>query len=133
MAIVQAKSQRWRLLAAHLFLLCLCAAVVFPFLVVLSVSLRPGKPGLADALFGAAGFQEIATTTLDAPFHMPTARHYLDFVRASASPIQQILSRLSPQAANDAWADMEERLSTFATPNGWVEVGVGFARTLPAK
>lgn len=79
-----------------------------------------GRPGLADALFGAAGFQEIATTTLDAPFHMPTARHYLDFVRASASPIQQILSRLSPQAANDAWADMEERLSTFATPNGWV-------------
>ena len=79
-----------------------------------------GKPGLADALFGAAGFQEIATTTLDAPFHMPTARHYLDFVRASASPIQQILSRLSPQAANDAWADMEERLSTFATPGGWV-------------
>ena len=43
MAIVQAKSQRWRLLAAHLFLLCLCAAVVFPFLVVLSVSLRPGN------------------------------------------------------------------------------------------
>jgi len=75
---------------------------------------------LADALFGAAGFQEIATTTLDAPFHMPTARHYLDFVRASASPIQQILSRLSPQAANDAWADMEESLSTFATPGGWV-------------
>jgi maltose/maltodextrin transport system permease protein len=43
MAIVQPKSQRWRLLAAHLFLLALCAAVVFPFLVVLSVSLRPGN------------------------------------------------------------------------------------------
>lgn len=43
MPIVQPKSQRWRLLAAHLFLLLLCAAVVFPFLVVLSVSLRPGN------------------------------------------------------------------------------------------
>jgi len=43
MAIVQSKSQRWRKLAAHLFLLTLCAAVVFPFLVVLSVSLRPGN------------------------------------------------------------------------------------------
>lgn len=43
MAIVQPKSQRWRLLAAHVFLLSLCAAVVFPFLVVLSVSLRPGN------------------------------------------------------------------------------------------
>ncbi len=43
MAIVQAKHQRWRLLLAHLFLLGLCAAVVFPFAIVLSVSLRPGN------------------------------------------------------------------------------------------
>lgn len=79
-----------------------------------------GKPGLADALFRAAGFQDIASTAIDAPFHLPTARHYLDFVRASASPIQQILGRLSAQAADDAWADMEERLGAFTTPNGWV-------------
>ena len=43
MPMVQTRSQRWRLLAAHAFLLLLCAAVVFPFLVVLSVSLRPGN------------------------------------------------------------------------------------------
>lgn len=43
MAIVQSPFQRWRKLAAHAFLLLLCAAVVFPFLVVLSVSLRPGN------------------------------------------------------------------------------------------
>jgi maltose/maltodextrin transport system permease protein len=43
MAIVQPRSQRWRKLAAHVFLLSLCAAVVFPFLVVLSVSLRKGN------------------------------------------------------------------------------------------
>lgn len=43
MAIVQPRSQRWRLLAAHAFLLALCAAVLFPFVVVLSVSLRPGN------------------------------------------------------------------------------------------
>jgi maltose/maltodextrin transport system permease protein len=43
MAIVQPKSQRWRLLLAHAFLLALCAAVVFPFLIVISVSLRPGN------------------------------------------------------------------------------------------
>lgn len=43
MAMVQPRSQRWRKLAAHVFLLALCAAVVFPFLVVLSVSLRKGN------------------------------------------------------------------------------------------
>ena len=43
MPMVRPTSQRWRVLAAHLFLLALCATVVFPFLVVLSVSLRPGN------------------------------------------------------------------------------------------
>jgi ubiquinone/menaquinone biosynthesis C-methylase UbiE len=79
-----------------------------------------GKPGLADALFAAAGFMDVATTAVDAPFHLPTARDYLDFIRSSASPIQQILSRLSPQAADAAWAEMEERLNVFTTPDGWV-------------
>lgn len=79
-----------------------------------------GKPGLADELFRAAGFQDVASTALDAPFLLPTARHYLDFVRASASPIQQIVGRLSPEAADAAWADMEERLGVFTTASGWV-------------
>jgi maltose/maltodextrin transport system permease protein len=43
MALVQPKTQRLRLLLAHAFLLALCAAVVFPFLIVISVSLRPGN------------------------------------------------------------------------------------------
>lgn len=43
MAIVLDKSQRWRVLAAHAFLMGLCVVVVFPFLVVLSVSFRPGN------------------------------------------------------------------------------------------
>jgi maltose/maltodextrin transport system permease protein len=43
MPIVVAKSQRWRLVLAHLFLIALCLLVIFPFLVVLSVSLRPGN------------------------------------------------------------------------------------------
>jgi SAM-dependent methyltransferase len=79
-----------------------------------------GKPGLADELFRAAGFRDVATTTLDAPFRLPTARHYLDFVRTSASPIQQILGRLDRAAADAAWAEMEQRLGEFTTPDGWV-------------
>ena len=79
-----------------------------------------GKPGLADSLFSAAGFQDVATTALDAPIQMPTSRHYLDFIRSSASPIQQILSRLSLEAADAAWAEMEEHLNVFTTPDGWV-------------
>jgi maltose/maltodextrin transport system permease protein len=43
MAIVLDRSHRWRVVAAHVFLVCLCAVVVFPFLMILSISLRPGN------------------------------------------------------------------------------------------
>ncbi|MBZ8140880.1 maltose ABC transporter permease MalG [Rubrivivax gelatinosus] len=43
MAIVTGKSQRWRVLAAHLFLIALIAITVFPLLAIISISLRPGN------------------------------------------------------------------------------------------
>jgi maltose/maltodextrin transport system permease protein len=43
MGLVTGKRERWRVIAAHAFLLALCAVVAFPFVVVLSVSLRPGN------------------------------------------------------------------------------------------
>lgn len=78
-----------------------------------------GKPGLLEALFESAGFRDVTTVTVDAPFRMPSVRHYLDFVRTSASPVQQILAGLAPAAADAAWADIEERLGEFTTASGW--------------
>ena len=78
-----------------------------------------GKPGLVDELFRSAGFRDVATTAIQAPFRLPSARHYLDFVRSSASPIQQILGGLSADAAQAAWSEMEDRLAAFATTAGW--------------
>lgn len=78
-----------------------------------------GKPGLLPQLFQSAGFRDVTTTTVDAPFRMPSARHYLDFVRTSASPVQQILAGLAPAAADEAWADIEERLGEFTNASGW--------------
>jgi SAM-dependent methyltransferase len=78
-----------------------------------------GKPGLVDRLFTRAGLLDVATTSIDAPFKMPSVRHYIDFIRSSASPVLQILSRLEPAAANTAWAEIEQRLSAFNTAAGW--------------
>lgn len=78
-----------------------------------------GKPGLIDELFRAAGLRDAATTRIDAPFRLPSARAYLEFVRASASPIQQILDRLEPAKREAAWAAMEARLARFSTAAGW--------------
>lgn len=79
-----------------------------------------GQPGRVDALFQAAGFTEVATTAIDAPFALASAADYLEFIKTSASPIQQILAGLDERAAAAAWAEMEERLSTFTTGTGWV-------------
>jgi SAM-dependent methyltransferase len=78
-----------------------------------------GKPGLIDELFKGAGFRDVATTAIDAPFRLPSTRHYLDFVRDSASPILQILGQLDSAAAQAAWREMEERLDAFKTATGW--------------
>jgi SAM-dependent methyltransferase len=78
-----------------------------------------GRPGRIDALLQAAGFQDVATTALDAVFHLPSVDHYLAFVRRSASPILQILGRLDAAAAEHAWSEMRERLMVFTTADGW--------------
>jgi len=78
-----------------------------------------GKPGLIDELFRQAGFTRVATTQMAAPFRLPCARDYLDFVRTSASPILQILERLDDPARSAAWAEIEEKLNAFTTHDGW--------------
>ncbi len=43
MAIVTGKQNRWRVWAAHAFLIALIAITIFPLLAVISISLRPGN------------------------------------------------------------------------------------------
>jgi len=78
-----------------------------------------GKPGLIDELFRSAGLKDVATTKMDVPFRLPSARDYLHFIRSSASPIQQILGKLGKAGAEAAWTEMEERLRAFETAAGW--------------
>ncbi|MEO7941423.1 MAG: class I SAM-dependent methyltransferase [Burkholderiaceae bacterium] len=79
-----------------------------------------GQPGRMDALFRSAGFVDVATTAIDAVFHMRSVDHYLAFIRHSASPIQGILGRLSPADAAAAWAEMRDRLDVYTTADGWL-------------
>jgi SAM-dependent methyltransferase len=78
-----------------------------------------GHPGLIDRLFEAAGFCQVATVKIDAPFTLPSVGDYLDFVRTSASPIQQILGRLDVAAQQSAWDEIETRLRAFDTGERW--------------
>lgn len=79
-----------------------------------------GQPGLLAQLLLDAGFLSIDVRAVAAPFHMPSSRHYVDFVRTSGSPIMEILASLSAPAQTAAWDDMASRLEAFTTPAGWV-------------
>lgn len=53
MAAVQDKSHRWRILLAHAGLIAFVALCMFPFLMIISISLRPGNfaPKVCDSLW----------------------------------------------------------------------------------
>lgn len=79
-----------------------------------------GKPGLMAQLLGEAGFVDVIVQPVATPFHLPSGRHYIDFVRSAGSPIMEILAPLTERAQRKAWDDMEAQLSAFTTICGWV-------------
>lgn len=79
-----------------------------------------GEPGLLARLLHTAGFTGIEMRTIAAPFHWPTSRDYVDFVRTSGTPIMEILAPLPAAAQRAAWDDMAAQLKVFDTPTGWV-------------
>jgi ubiquinone/menaquinone biosynthesis C-methylase UbiE len=77
------------------------------------------KPGLINSLFEHAGFTEVETVTLAAPMKLPSAECYVDFIRASAGPIREMIAPLDGPARQAAWSEMIQRLACFETHAGW--------------
>ena len=70
-------------------------------------------------MFDNAGFRSVVSTRISAPFNLPTASHYVKFVRDSGAPIMHIMAKLDQKARDDAWAEIEDKLSAFNTIDGW--------------
>lgn len=79
-----------------------------------------GQPGLLARLLDDAGFADIDVRAISAPFELPSAKHYVDFVRASGSPILEVLAGLGAQTQANVWDDITRQLEIFTTPTGWV-------------
>lgn len=78
-----------------------------------------GRPGDIDRSMRDAGFGNVATTSIDAPFRLRSASDYLAFVRSSASPIFEVLAHVDDRTAQAAYAEMKQRLAVFQTTDGW--------------
>ena len=79
-----------------------------------------GRPGHLDQCFVAAGFREVSTFRIEAPFRVPSVDDYVTFLRTAAAPVMAMLSRLAPAAREAAWDDMREQLAVFSRAEGWV-------------
>ncbi len=79
-----------------------------------------GQPALLASLLADAGFVNVKVGPVAAPFGLPSAQHYIDFLRSAASPLMVMLAQLSVPAQQAAWDDMVEQLSQFNTSDGWV-------------
>jgi SAM-dependent methyltransferase len=78
-----------------------------------------GKPGLLSELLEHAGFAQVDVRALPAPMHLPSCRHYIDFVRTAGLPIMAILAPLPAAAQRAAWEEMEQQLGRFSHADGW--------------
>jgi len=79
-----------------------------------------GGPGKLSSLFRAAGFREVTTRAIEAPFRLPRVEDYVAFLMAAAAPVRAILSDLSGSARAAAWQDITDQLSVFQGKDGWV-------------
>ncbi len=81
----------------------------------------PGQPGpfsLADpdvfrGLLADAGFSKIDVEVIDAPVRLASALECLQFEQESFGALHQMLSGLSAQEQDDAWAEIEDALRQF--------------------
>ena len=78
-----------------------------------------GAPGLLQQLLETSGFVDAEVHTISAPFHLPSADAYVDFVRTSGSPLMQLLAPLSVDGQAAAWDDMRQQLRRFDATDGW--------------
>jgi SAM-dependent methyltransferase len=79
-----------------------------------------GGPGVLEAALDTAGFSDVTVETVPAPLQLSSAAECVQFERESFGALHQMLAAL-PEADRPAvWAEIEQALAQFETPDGFV-------------
>ena len=78
-----------------------------------------GGEGVIEAAFVEAGFKDVSVVVVDAPVCLKSAAECLAFEKESFAALHQMLGGLSETEKNKAWNEIEERLQTFETSEGF--------------
>jgi len=88
-----------------------------------------GAPGVLEQALTDAGFRDVSVDAYDAPLRMASAAECLRFERESFGALHQMLAGVPEDEREAVWADVEEGLRQFETPEGFVgpcELLVGY-------
>jgi SAM-dependent methyltransferase len=77
-------------------------------------------PGVLAATFAEAGFRDVVVEAIDAPLRFPSAADCLRFEQESFGALHQMLSGVDPSGRAAAWSEIEEALTQFDGPDGFV-------------
>lgn len=88
----------------------------------------PGQPGpfsladpeLLERDLTAAGFRDVVVDVIDAPVILPSAAECVRFERESFGALHQMLGSMTTEDQTSVWAEIEETLSQYNTPDGFV-------------
>jgi SAM-dependent methyltransferase len=89
-----------------------------------------GGAGVLEAAFTKAGFVDVASRTISAPLHLPSATECVRFEQESFGALHQMLSTLDADQKAAAWAEISAKLGQFERDGSFegpceLVVGVG--------
>ncbi len=90
-----------------------------------------GGPGVLDAAYETAGFEDVDVRAVDAPVRFSTAAECVRFERESFGALHAMLAGVTEAERDQAWTEIETELGQFEGPNGFegpCELLVGGAR-----
>jgi SAM-dependent methyltransferase len=79
-----------------------------------------GVPGVIERLFADSGFVGIEQRNLALPLRMPSATQALAMMQEAFGAYRAVVSDRPEAVRVAAWAEVAEKLKTFATPTGFI-------------
>ena len=79
-----------------------------------------GAPGVAESAYAAAGMVDVTVTAVPSPVRMESAAECVRFERESFGALHQMLSGVDADQRDDAWREIEDALTQFEGPEGFV-------------
>jgi ubiquinone/menaquinone biosynthesis C-methylase UbiE len=78
-----------------------------------------GEPGLLERLFEEAGFDDVSTRIMRGQLRLSSGAETVELMRQAFGAFRAIISDLSPQDQDAAWADVGNYLASLEGPQGF--------------